>query len=410
MALETPTTNAAAETAEDRLDDLRPGGEEAWPFYAEDEVDAVAAVMRSGKVNQWTGPEVFAFEQEYTQAFGGGHGIALINGSVALELPLRAFGIGPGDEVVVTPRSFVASAFCVRLLGATPVFADVDPDSGNMTPASIEAVLTPRTRAIIPVHLAGWPCDMPAIMDLARSRGLKVIEDCAQSHGATIGGRPAGSFGDAAAYSFCQDKILSTGGEGGFVTFQDKAAYDWAWSFKDHGKNRETMNQPGGEPGIFRWVHDAVGTNWRMPGLQAAIGIAQLRKLPSWTETRTRNAAIWAEALSAVPGLRVPLPAEGLRHAFYKFYAYVDAPAEEASVLRREILRRTAAAGLRVFSGSCSEMYREQAFADLPVAPLPNAHQLGESSLMVEVHPTLDPSRLARRADALAAIARDVLG
>ena len=410
MALETPTTNAAAETAEDRLDDLRPGGEEAWPFYAEDEVDAVAAVMRSGKVNQWTGPEVFAFEQEYTQAFGGGHGIALINGSVALELPLRAFGIGPGDEVVVTPRSFVASAFCVRLLGGTPVFADVDPDSGNMTPASIEAVLTPRTRAIIPVHLAGWPCDMPAIMDLARSRGLKVIEDCAQSHGATIGGRPAGSFGDAAAYSFCQDKILSTGGEGGFVTFQDKAAYDWAWSFKDHGKNRETMNQPGGEPGIFRWVHDAVGTNWRMPGLQAAIGIAQLRKLPSWTETRTRNAAIWAEALSAVPGLRVPLPAEGLRHAFYKFYAYVDAPAEEASVLRREILRRTAAAGLRVFSGSCSEMYREQAFADLPVAPLPNAHQLGESSLMVEVHPTLDPSRLARRADALAAIARDVLG
>jgi dTDP-4-amino-4,6-dideoxygalactose transaminase len=323
---------------------------------------------------------------------------------------LRAFGTGPGDEVVVTPRSFVASAFCVRLLGATPVFADVDPDSGNMTVASIEAVLTERTKAIIPVHLAGWPCDMPAIMDLARSRGIKVIEDCAQAHGATIGGRSVGSFGDAAAYSFCQDKIISTGGEGGFVTFQDKAAYDWAWSFKDHGKNRDKMNQPAGEPGIFRWVHDGVGTNWRMPGLQAAIGIAQLRKLPAWTQARTRNAAIWAEALSDVPRLRVPVPEAGLAHAFYKFYAYVDAPAAEASVLRGEVLKRTAAAGLRVFSGSCSEMYKERAFADLSISPLPNAHQLGESSLMVEVHPTLDPARLARRAEALAGIARDVLG
>ncbi|HEY0042982.1 MAG TPA: DegT/DnrJ/EryC1/StrS aminotransferase family protein [Allosphingosinicella sp.] len=407
MALENPTGGQAAD---ERLDDLRPSGPEAWPFYAEDEVEAVAAVMRSGKVNQWTGPEVFAFEKQFTEAFQGGHGIALINGSVALELPLRAFGIGSGDEVVVTPRSFVASAFCVRLLGATPVFADVDPDSGNLTAQSIEAVLTERTKAIIPVHLAGWPCDMPAIMDLARSRGLKVIEDCAQAHGAMIGHRPAGSFGDSAAYSFCQDKIISTGGEGGFVTFQDKAAYDWAWSFKDHGKSRAKMDQPAGEPGIFRWVHDAVGTNWRMPGLQAAIGIAQLAKLPSWTGARTRNARIWAEALSSVPRLRVPLPEAGTTHAFYKFYAYIDAPAEEAAVLRREVLRRTAAAGLRVFSGSCSEMYKEEAFADLAVAPLPKAHLLGESSLMVEVHPTLDPARLARRATALATILGEVLG
>ncbi|MEO6361152.1 MAG: DegT/DnrJ/EryC1/StrS aminotransferase family protein [Sphingomicrobium sp.] len=382
---------------------------ESWPVYAEDEIAAVASILRSGRVNQWTGPDVFAFETACQKAFGGGHGIALANGSVALELALRAFGIGQKDEVVVSPRSFVASASCVVLVGATPVFADVDCSSGNLTPQAIEAVLTDRTRAIVVVHLGGWPADMPAIVDLARARGIKVIEDCAQAHGARIEGRSVGSFGDAATFSFCQDKIISTGGEGGFVSFRDHAAYEWAWSYKDHGKVREKACAPATDHGTFRWVHDSVGTNWRMTGLQAAIGLAQLQKLPDWSATRARNAAIWADGLSGVPNLRAPLPRAGVDHAFYKFYAYVDAPGEQAAVLRAEIFRRSAAAGLRVFSGSCSEIYREKAFADLAVEPLPNAHLLGESSLMVEVHPTLDPERLKRRAEALASIARDVL-
>ncbi|MEA3009196.1 MAG: hypothetical protein QOJ91_888 [Sphingomonadales bacterium] len=395
-----PTAEAPA-----AAQDLRQGPEEHWPFYAEDEIEAVAAVLRSGRVNQWTGSEVFAFQDALARTFGGRHCIALANGSLALELPLRAFGIGPGDEVVVTPRTFVASATCVRLVGATPVFADIDPDSGNITAASIEAVLTDRTRAIIPVHLAGWPCDMPAIMALAERRGLLVIEDCAQSHGAEIDGRPAGSFGHATALSFCQDKIISTGGEGGATLFEDDAAWDRAWSFKDHGKNRARATAPPGPE--FRWVHDSVGTNWRLTGPQAAIGLKQLEKLGEWHSTRTRNAGIWADALAGTPGLRLPVPGPRFRHAYYRFNFYLEPGAEDA---REEILNRARDSGLRLAAGSCSEVYREHAFHDLPKPDLPNARAMTRSSLAVEIHPTLRPERLALRAEALAALIRSVLG
>ena len=386
--------------------DLRQGPDEHWPFYAEDEIQAVADVLRSGKVNQWTGGEVFAFQDVLARTFGGEHCIALANGSLALELPLRAFGIGPGDEVVTTPRTFVASATSAMLVGATPTFADIDPDSGNITAETIEAVLTERTRAIIPVHLGGWPCDMPAIMALAERRGLLVIEDCAQSHGAEIDGRPAGSFGHAAALSFCQDKIISTGGEGGAVLFKDEAAFDRAWSFKDHGKNRRKVNTPPAEPG-FRWLHDSVGTNWRLTGPQAAIGLRQLEKLPEWRSARTRNAGIWAEALANQPGIRMPLPDERFRHAYYRLNFYLRPGAEEA---RPEILARAGEAGLRLFSGSCSEVYLEEAFRDLPRPDLPNARAMTRSSLAVEIHPTLKPDRLRARAEKLADLIRSVLG
>ena len=386
--------------------------EEHWPFYDENELAAVARVLRSGRVNQWTGPDVFEFEEACAKRFGGGHAIALANGSVALELALRAFGIGPGDEVIVSPRSFVASASCARLVGAIPVFAEVDSDSGNITAETVAAVLSERTRAIIPVHLAGWPADIPAMMELVRGRDIKVIEDCAQAHGAEIDGESVGSFGDAAAFSFCQDKIISTGGEGGLLTVRDEATWQWAWSFKDHGKDYSKSTARGEEAGTFRWVHERVGTNWRLTGPQAAIGLLQLQKLDSWRAARTLNAEIWSAALSRVPGLRLPLPASNsLRHAFYKLYFYVDRGSdEEASALRSEILRRAAAAGLRLFSGGCSEIYREKAFADLRGSDCPVARSLGARSLMVEVHPTLRPDLLELRADRLAQIASEVLG
>ena len=386
---------------------LRP--EERWPFYAEDEIASVAEVLRSGKVNQWTGSDVLAFEQACVDRFGGGQGIALANGSVALDLALLALEIGPGDEVVVTPRTFVASAFCVMLAGATPVFADVDSDSGNVTSETIARVLTDRTRAIIPVHLAGWPAEMPGIMELARSRGIKVIEDCAQAHGATIDGQSVGSFGDAAAFSFCQDKIISTGGEGGFVSFRDPDAADWARSFKDHGKNWDKVCAPGGLPGEFRWLHDHVGTHWRLTGSQAAIGSKQLGKLEEWVATRTRHAQIWSDALTGLRGVRIPQPRAGLRHALYKLYFQLDVPDADASRLRQEVLRRATEAGLRLFSGSCSEVYLEEAFSELPRPDCPVARRLGQTSLMVEVHPTLRQDLLERRAERLRAIIEDVV-
>lgn len=390
---------------------LRLQPDERWPFYADDEIEKVATVLRSGRVNQWTGTDVFEFEQACATRFGGGRAIALANGSLALELALRTFGIGPGDEVVVSPRSFIASASCVSLVGATPVFADVDTESGNLTAETVSRVLSQRTRAVIPVHLGGWPADAPAMVDAVRGRDIKIIEDCAQAHGAEIDGASVGSFGDAAAFSFCQDKIISTGGEGGLLSIKDEDRWAWAWSFKDHGKDFVKSTGAPGDPGLFRWVHDRIGTNWRLTGPQAAIGLAQLGKLDGWLAARARNAAIWADALSAVPGLRVPLPkGHSERHALYKLYFYVDAGTdEEAEGIRSEILRRGVASDLRVFSGSCSEIYREKAFAGLSVAGCPVARSLGSRSLMVEVHPTLRPDLLRLRAERLAGIVRDVI-
>lgn len=380
--------------------------DERWPFYSEDEISAVAAVLRSGRVNQWTGTTVSEFERAMSGPLGG-FGIALANGSVALELALRTFGIGPGDEVIVTPRSFIASASCVSLLGATPVFAEVDHDSGNITAKTVEAVLTHRTRAVIPVHLAGWPVDMPAIMELAGQHGLWVLEDCAQAHGAEIDGRPVGSFGHASAFSFCQDKIISTGGEGGFASFKNPEEYERAWSFKDHGKNRSKVTSPHERPG-YRWLHDSIGTNWRLTGPQAQLGLSQLRKLEGWRAARALNAAIWRQALERVGGVRVPVPQPRFQHAFYKLYAYIDA-GDDGEKLRDAILREAGRIGLKVYSGSCSELYREQAFRSLTVPNLPVARQLGRTSLMFEVHPTLDPERTERRAQAFADIAKRVL-
>lgn len=396
------TMNAPAADAQRPLTLAR---DEAWPFYAQDEIDAVVEVLRSGKVNQWTGSTVADFEAMCGATLGGENGIALANGSLALELPLRIFGIGEGDEVIVTPRSFVASASCVCLVGATPIFADVDADSGNITVETIAKAITPRTRAIIVVHLGGWPCDMPAIMALARERGLKVIEDCAQAHGAMIDGAAVGSFGDAAAFSFCQDKIITTGGEGGYVCFADADDARRAWSFKDHGKNREKVFSTDHAPG-FRWLHDSVGTNWRLTGMQAAIGIRQLGKLNEWTRIRTRNAAIWRDALETIPGIAIPQPRPGAVHAYYRFYFYLHHDDETA---RDRILAEAANHGLRLFSGSCSEVYLERAFDHLPRPDLPVTRRLGRVSLATEVHPTLDPDAIRDRALALRKIVETVL-
>jgi dTDP-4-amino-4,6-dideoxygalactose transaminase len=376
---------------------------QSWPHFDEDEIAAVVEVLRSGKVNQWTGGKVKAFQQQFAARMGGGHGLAVANGSLALELALRAFGIGPGDEVIVTPRSFIASASCVLLVGATPIFADVDSDNGNITAETIAARVTPRTRAVIPVHLAGWPCDMPAIMTLAKEHGILVIEDCAQSHGAEIAGRPAGSFGDAAAFSFCQDKIMTTGGEGGFVIFRDELIWEKAWSFKDHGKSWREVNSPPKQPG-FRWLHESFGTNWRMTEMQAAIGLKQLEKLDAWREARTRNAGIYRRALAGLSAIRAPQPPADTRHAFYKYYVYVRPDALKCGATRDTLLAIMSERGLRAFSGSCSEIYKEHAFSGFKIEPCPVARELGETSLMFEVHPTLDPTHVERCAIAVADI------
>ena len=362
-----------------------------WPNFTEEEADAVRQVLLSNKVNYWTGDECRLFEKEFAAWAGCSNAVALANGTVALDLALQALGVGTGDEVVVTPRTFLASVSCIVNAGAVPVFADLDRDSQNITAATILPVLTSRTRAIICVHLAGWPCDMDPIMALADEHGLSVIEDCAQAHGARYKGRSVGTIGHVGAWSFCQDKIMSTGGEGGMVTTNDQALWSAMWSYKDHGKSWEAVYQRE-HPAGFRWLHESFGTNWRMMEMQGAIGRIQLRRMPDWHAQRKRHAeAIWT-ACRSIPGLRVPPVPLTIDHAAYKCYVFVDHAVLSPRWNRDRILQAIGACGVPCFSGSCSEVYLEKAFDETgwrPQKRLPVAKELGETSLMFLVHPGL---------------------
>lgn len=369
-----------------------------WPSFSIEEADAVRNVILSNKVNYWTGEECREFEKEFAAWIGTQYAVSLTNGTVALDLALKVLGVGPGDEVVVSPRTFLASASSIVSAGAVPIFADVDPDSQNFTAQSIEAVLSPRTRAVICVHLAGWPCDMDPIMSIAKQYDLKVIEDCAQAHGAMYKGRHVGSIGHIGAWSFCQDKIMSTGGEGGMVTTNDHTLWSKMWSYKDHGKSWEAVYEREHLPG-FRWVHESFGTNWRMLEIQAVIGRIQLRRMSDWHKTRVLySQRIW-ECASAYSALRVPEIPEYCIHAAYKCYVFVNVDQLKKNWSRDRIIAEINSFGVPCFSGSCSEVYLEKAFDNTgwrPEARLPVAKELGESSLMFLVHPTLTEAEIEK--------------
>ncbi len=383
-----------------------------WPSFTPDEAHAVHRVVMSNKVNYWTGTETREFENEFAAWCGTAHAVALANGTLALDVALKALGVGVGDEVVVTPRTFIASISCVVNAGAVPVFADLEADSGNLSARTIAAVLSSRTKAVVCVHLAGWPCDMDPIMALAAERGLKVIEDCAQAHGARYKGRPVGSIGHVGAWSFCQDKIMTTGGEGGMVTTNDEALWRAMWSFKDHGKSYEAVYERQHSPG-FRWLHESFGTNWRMLEMQAVIGRIQLRRIAGWTRQRQANAARLSQALLPFTGeggaVRLPAfgcascpghcGAAGCEHAQYKFYVYARPENLAPGWSRDRIIGAINAEGVPCYQGSCSEVYLEKAFDDTgwrPSPRLPMARELGETSLMFLVHPTLTEAEISK--------------
>lgn len=367
-----------------------------WPSFTPEEAEAVQRVLLSNKVNYWTGTEGRQFEKEFAAYCGTQHAIALANGSLALELALYALDIGPGDEVITTSRTFIASASCIVMRGATPVFADVERDSQVISAETIAACITPRTKAIIAVHLAGWACDMDPILELAHKHHLKVVEDCAQAHGARYKGRPVGSIGDVGAFSFCQDKIMTTGGEGGMVTTNDRDLWAKMWAFKDHGKSWDAVYEREHPPG-FRWLHESFGTNYRMTEMQAAIGRIQLQRMPQWHAARKRNAEAILDTARTLPGLRVPDVPEDIEHGWYKCYVFVELQQLNPEWDRDRIMNAIVAAGVPCFSGSCSEVYLEKAFDGTgwrPEKRLLVAKELGETSLMFLVHPTLTEAEI----------------
>lgn len=362
-----------------------------WPSFTQEEADAVTRVLLSNKVNYWTGREGREFEREFSAWVNCKYAVALGNGTLALDVALKALRVGEGDEVVTTSRTFLASASSIVTAGATPVFADVDLNSQNITAKSIEAVLTPKTKVVIVVHLAGMPAEMDAIMALSEERGFKVIEDCAQAHGAKYKGRSVGTIGHIGAWSFCQDKIMTTGGEGGMVTTNDKALWSFMWSYKDHGKSFDAIYNREHPPG-FRWLHESFGTNWRMTEMQAAIGRIQIQRMSEWTKKRQANAALIEAEIADLPIARsVEIP-EHIEHAEYKHYIFIRPEHLKPSWNRDKIVEAIVEQGVPVYQGSCSEIYREKAFDGTgyrPKTPLKNAVELGETSLMFLVHPTL---------------------
>lgn len=381
-----------------------------WPSFTQEEADAISDVLLSNKVNYWTGQEGREFEREFAAFAGTDHAIALANGTLALDLAFQGLGIGAqyggtaSDEVIVTPRSFLASASSIVTASARPVFADVDRDSQNIDPTSVATAITEKTRAILCVHLAGWPCDMDAIRAVIGDRNIRLIEDCAQAHGAKYKGRPVGGLGDVGAWSFCQDKIMTTGGEGGMVTCNNTALWKKMWAYKDHGKSWEAVYERQHPPG-FRWLHESFGTNWRMTELQSVIGRIQLTRMPDWHVKRARNAARITAALAPFAGesgpVRLPQPCcadcncdqdGGCRSAWYKYYAFVRPENLAPGWDRDRIAAEISGLGVPCMQGSCSEMYLEKAFDDTGLRPddrLPAARELGETSLMFVVHPTL---------------------
>jgi len=375
-----------------------------WSYFSEEEIDAVSAVLSSGKINYWTGSECRQFEQEFASYTEVKYAVAMANGTVALDASLRALNLLPGDEVIVTSRTFFASVSALVNIGAIPVFADVDPSTQNISASTINEVLTEKTRAIVCVHLAGWPCDMDPILRLARAHQLFVIEDCAQAHGAKYKGQSVGSFGDVSCWSFCQDKIITTGGEGGMVTTNRKDIWSFVWSYKDHGKSYDAVHSEEHSAG-FRWLHHSFGTNLRMTEIQAAIGRIQLRKLESWNQKRRSNCQMIWDALSDLNVIRIPYLAcdgcrsetcvdEGCRNAAYKSYVFVEA----GETMRDFIMKKITQNGIPCSTGSCSEVYLEKAFVNQNFSQprrLTVAKRLGETSLMFLCHPTLGQDEMA---------------
>ncbi|MEM8793712.1 MAG: DegT/DnrJ/EryC1/StrS family aminotransferase [Pseudomonadota bacterium] len=374
-----------------------------WPRFDAEEAEAVSRVLLSNKVNYWTGGEGREFEREFAAFAGAKYAIAVANGTLALDLALHGLGVGPGDEVIVTPRSFVASASAIANAGARPVFADIDADSQTITPETVAPLITDRTRAILCVHLAGWPCDMPGFCDLVAGREIFLIEDCAQAHDARIDGRPVGGLGDVAAWSFCQDKIMTTGGEGGMVTCNDPALWQRMWAFKDHGKDWDEVHRADHAPG-FRWLHQTYGSNFRLTEMQAAIGRIQLKRMPDWHAARRRNAEAIMQVARALPMFRVPKIPERIDHAFYKLYLFLSDEALVRGIDRDALIARINAAGVPAMQGICPEIYRERAFGEHP--RLPVAQKLGETCLMFLVHPTLTEAEIAKTCQVLEDLGR----
>lgn len=381
-----------------------------YPYYPPELIKRVNKILKSGKVNYWTGNEGLSFEKEFSRYVGNKYSIAVSNGSVALEIALKALSLKKNDEIIVTPRSFIISASCVLNLGLKPVFSDVDLN-GNLCLNGIKKSYTKKVKAIILVHLNGLPCDMDPIINFAKKNKIKIIEDCSQAHGAIYKNEPVGSFGDISTWSFCQDKIISTGGEGGMISTNNKQVWKKCWSLKDHGKNYYSVFYKKHKLG-FRWLHDENGTNYRMTEMQAVIGRYQLKNLNAQIRKRNQIAKkvlnslklFWSKyRLISKPNFECgscikknfKKDCKNCVHAFYRLNFYAKLKRNDKLLLLKYMQKKN----INCNEGPCPEIYKEKIFKRLKIYPskkLTNAVELGNKSIAYHINPFTKLEKLER--------------
>ncbi len=332
-----------------------------WPHYSNRIANLVKKTILSGKVNYWTGNLCEKFENKFSKFIDVKYCCSISNASVGLEIALNALDIKKNDEVIVPSRTYITSASAILRVNAKPIFADIEKNSLNIDINSIKKNINRNTKAIICVHLAGYPCDMENILKIAKKNNLKVIEDCSQAHGAMIKNRSVGSFGDISVWSFCNDKIISTGGEGGMIACNNKTIYKKIWSIKDCGRSYDKIRKKTTKVG-YRWLYDSIGTNFRMTEMQAAIGILQLKELKSYLKKRNRNANILRNALKKINFIDFQNVDKKLYHAYYRFTILVNKTKIKKGNSRDTILKQLINNKIPATVGVCPELYKEKVF------------------------------------------------
>ncbi len=362
-----------------------------WPHFTKKEINSVIQVLKSGKVNYLNGNEGLKFEKNFSKFTNSKYSIAVSNGTNALELALKAIDLKFGDEVIVTSKSFIASASCVVALGAVPIFADVEINSQNISLDSIRQLINKKTKAIICVHIGGWPCDILKLLKICKIYKIKLIEDCSQAHGAKVNNKSVGSFGDFGTWSFCNDKIISTGGEGGMITTNSYKNYQKIWSLKDHGKNiKKYLNIKNNYS--FRYIHDSFGSNFRLTEMQSSIGNAQLLYIKERVKLRQRNANQYIKNFKNCKFIITPIIPKNITHSFYRLYLRFNFKFIKKNWNKNKIINKLNKLGFECSEGACSEIYNEKCFRNSKFKvkkSLKNCVELSKSSFALKVDHTI---------------------
>ena len=365
-----------------------------WPIYDEQMLVGINKIIKKGQVNYLFGKWGKEFENLFSKYHKVSYSIAVSNGTVGLELALAALELNNNDEVLVTPRSYYSSASCIIRNNLKPVFVDIDLNTQNILVDDIKKKITKKTKCIICVHLGGLPCEMNEIMKIAKHNKIKVIEDCSQAHGAMLDGKLAGSFGDIAVWSFCNDKIISTLGEGGMISTSNKNLYNKLWSLKDIGKNIKKYYENNKKKIGFQWLHDSIGTNARLTEIQSYAGYYQLKKLSYVVKKRNENATFLKTELSKLNIFSFLNYSPNYYNAYYRFN-FLFNPKYQTNKLSRNILLKELGPRIDIREGSCPEIYNEKYFKMNYSFFCPNANYIGKYALSLQVDQTIKRESLS---------------